>query len=135
MEKKRLLKAKKEVILSAGSIGSPQLLQLSGIGPKQVLSNAGVELVHELPGVGENLQDHLEVYFQYHCKKPITLNSKLNLFSKGLIGVQWILAKQDWAPQTILSLVVLFDLEPVSSGQIFNITFSQLQCATMEMLQ
>ena len=91
-EKKRL-KAKKEVILSAGSIGSPQLLQLSGIGPKQVLSNAGVELVHELPGVGENLQDHLEVYFQYHCKKPITLNSKLNLFSKGLIGVQWILAK------------------------------------------
>ena len=90
---KKTLKAKKEVILSAGSIGSPQLLQLSGIGPKQVLSNAGVELEHELPGVGENLQDHLEVYFQYHCKKPITLNSKLNLFSKGLIGVQWILAK------------------------------------------
>ena len=81
------------MILSAGSIGSPQLLQLSGIGPKQVLSNAGVELEHELPGVGENLQDHLEVYFQYHCKKPITLNSKLNFFSKGLIGVQWILAK------------------------------------------
>jgi len=91
--RKKTIKAKKEVLLCAGSIGSPQLLQLSGIGPKQVLNNAGVEVVHELPGVGENLQDHLEVYFQYNCKKPITLNSKLNLFSKSLIGVQWILAK------------------------------------------
>lgn len=91
--RKKTIKAKKEVLLCAGSIGSPQLLQLSGIGPKQVLNNAGVEVVHELPGVGENLQDHLEVYFQYNCKKPITLNSKLNLISKGLIGVQWILSK------------------------------------------
>ena len=87
------LNANKEVILCAGSIGSPQLLQLSGIGPKEVLQSAGVEVKHHLPGVGENLQDHLEVYFQYHCKKPITLNSKLNLFSKGLIGIQWILSK------------------------------------------
>ena len=90
---KKILKANKEVILCAGSIGSPQLLQLSGIGPKKVLNDAGVEVLHELPGVGENLQDHLEVYFQYHCKKPITLNSKLNLISKGLIGIEWILAK------------------------------------------
>ena len=89
----KILNANTEVILCAGSIGSPQLLQLSGIGPKNVLKDAGVELQHELPGVGENLQDHLEVYFQYHCKKPITLNSKLNLFSKGLIGVRWILSK------------------------------------------
>ena len=90
---KNALKANIEVILCAGSIGSPQLLQLSGIGPKKVLDDAGVDVLHELPGVGENLQDHLEVYFQYHCKKPITLNSKLNLFSKGLIGIEWILAK------------------------------------------
>ena len=90
---KKALKANKEVILCAGSIGSPQLLQLSGIGAKKVLDDAGVDVLHELPGVGENLQDHLEVYFQYHCKKPITLNSKLNLFSKGLIGIEWILAK------------------------------------------
>ncbi|TCK02617.1 choline dehydrogenase [Marinobacterium mangrovicola] len=85
--------ARREVILSAGSIGSPHLLQLSGIGPSDVLLNAGVELEHELPGVGENLQDHLEVYFQYRCDKPITLNSKLGLISKGLIGAQWILFK------------------------------------------
>ena len=92
-DKTEKLNASKEVILCAGSIGSPQLLQLSGIGPKEVLQGAGVEVKHHLPGVGENLQDHLEVYFQYHCKKPITLNSKLNLFSKGLIGIQWILSK------------------------------------------
>jgi len=85
--------ATKEVILSAGSIGSPQILQLSGIGPRQVLADAGVECLHELPGVGENLQDHLEVYFQYKCKLPITLNGKLNLFSKFMIGVRWVLLK------------------------------------------
>ncbi len=85
--------ASKEVILSAGSIGSPTLLQRSGIGPKDVLEKAKVPLVHELPGVGENLQDHLEVYFQYWCKKPVTLNSKLGLISKGMIGARWILFK------------------------------------------
>ncbi len=83
--------ADQEVISSAGSVGSVQLLQLSGIGSKAVLEQAGVELTHELPGVGENLQDHLEVYFQYHCSQPITLNSKLGLISKGLIGTEWIL--------------------------------------------
>jgi len=82
-----------EIILSAGSIGSPQLLMLSGIGPKDVLKKAGVEVIHELPGVGENLQDHLEVYFQYRCTKPISLNGKLDLFSKALIGIRWILFK------------------------------------------
>ena len=86
-------KAKQEVILSAGSIGSPQLLQVSGIGPQDVLSKAGVPVLHDLPGVGENLQDHLEVYFQYRCKQPISLNSKLNYFSMGLIGARWILFK------------------------------------------
>ncbi|HGF5183194.1 choline dehydrogenase [Vibrio parahaemolyticus] len=86
--------AKNEVISSAGSIGSVQLLQLSGIGPKDVLEKAGIELKHQLEGVGKNLQDHLEVYFQYHCKQPITLNSKLGLVSKGLIGAEWILTRK-----------------------------------------
>jgi len=86
-------KANREVILSAGSIGSPQLLQLSGIGPKKVLDAAGVEVHHDLPGVGENLQDHLEVYFQIHCKQAVTLNGKLDLFSKALIGARWLLFK------------------------------------------
>ena len=83
--------AGKEVILAAGAIGSPNLLQLSGIGPADVLANAGVSLQHELPGVGENLQDHLEVYCQYQCLEPITLNGKLNPVGKALIGLRWLL--------------------------------------------
>lgn len=87
------VKANKEVILSAGSIGSPHLLQLSGIGAAETLQAAGIKQVHELPGVGENLQDHLEFYFQFKCLKPITLNGKLNPLSKLLIGSRWLLNK------------------------------------------
>ncbi|TVQ71082.1 MAG: choline dehydrogenase [Oceanospirillales bacterium] len=83
----------KEVILSAGSIGSPHLLQLSGIGNPEVLKKAGIETLHELPGVGENLQDHLEFYFQFRCLKPVSLNRKLGLWSRFLIGARWILFK------------------------------------------
>ena len=83
--------AGKEVILAAGAIGSPGLLQLSGIGPADVLANAGVSLQHDLPGVGDNLQDHLEVYCQYQCLEPITLNGKLNPLGKALIGLRWLL--------------------------------------------
>ena len=82
--------ANNEVILSAGSIGSPHILQLSGIGDSNVLESAGIEVKHHLPGVGQNLQDHLEFYFQYKCKQPITLNRKLDLISKGLIGARWL---------------------------------------------
>lgn len=83
--------AKTEVILSAGSIGTPTLLQRSGVGSAETLNQAGVGIVHDLPGVGENLQDHLEVYFQFRCKQPITLNAKLNWFSKFLIGSRWLI--------------------------------------------
>ncbi len=85
--------ANTEVILSAGSIGSPTILQRSGIGPAKVLADADVNVRVDSPGVGENLQDHLEVYFQYRCKQPVSLNRKLGLFSKGLIGAQWLLNK------------------------------------------
>ncbi|MGB2381591.1 MAG: choline dehydrogenase [Porticoccaceae bacterium] len=85
--------ANKEVILCAGAIGSPHLLQVSGVGPREVLNEAGIETLHELPGVGENLQDHLEFNFQYRCKQPISLNSELGLFKKALIGLQWLLFK------------------------------------------
>lgn len=87
------VKANSEVILSAGSIGSPHILQLSGIGNREVLQKAGIEVNHELPGVGSNLQDHLEFYFQFRCKQPTSLNSKLNPLSKALIGARWLLRK------------------------------------------
>jgi len=86
--------ANAEVILSAGSIGSPSILQRSGIGPANVLENADVAVRVDSPGVGENLQDHLEVYFQYRCKQPVSLNRKLNVVSKGLIGAQWLLTRR-----------------------------------------
>ncbi len=82
-----------EVILSAGSIGSPHLLQTSGIGPQGVLRKAGVPVHVDLPGVGENLQDHLEFYFQYKCRQPITLNGHLGALSRLRIGAQWLVSK------------------------------------------
>ncbi|AEY01309.1 choline dehydrogenase [Oceanimonas sp. GK1] len=87
------VRVSKEVILSAGSVGSPHLLQLSGIGARDTLETAGIEVKHELPGVGENLQDHLEFYFQFRCKQPISLNGKLDLWNKFLIGSRWLLKK------------------------------------------
>jgi choline dehydrogenase len=83
----------KELILSAGPINSPQLLKLSGIGPGAELQSLGIEVVHDLPGVGENLQDHLEFYFQVACTQPITLYSSIKPWSRALIGARWILRK------------------------------------------
>jgi choline dehydrogenase len=91
---KQTLNANREVILSAGPIASPHLLQLSGIGPAAVLQPAGIEVAHDLPGVGENLQDHLEFYFQFRCQQPITLNAELNPWRKFLIGTRWLLTKK-----------------------------------------
>ena len=91
---KQTFNAGREVILSAGPIASPQLLQLSGIGPSTVLQTAGIEVVHDLSGVGENLQDHLEFYFQFRCNQPITLNAELKPWRKLLIGSRWLLTKK-----------------------------------------
>lgn len=85
--------ARREVILAASSINSPKLLQISGIGEPAHLKSIGVAPLHDLPGVGENLQDHLEVYFQMESLKPVSLLPSLNLFSKGLIGLEWLLFK------------------------------------------
>ena len=84
------IKARHEVILSASSINSPKLLMLSGIGPSDHLQEHGLEVIADRPGVGANLQDHLEVYFQMKSKKPITLYRYWNLISKGMIGTQWM---------------------------------------------
>jgi choline dehydrogenase len=83
-----------EVLLAAGALQSPQLLQLSGIGPKALLERHGIGVVHELPGVGENLQDHLQIRLIYECTRPITTNDELNsLAGKLKIGLQWLLLR------------------------------------------
>jgi choline dehydrogenase len=90
----RVARARREVIVSCGPINSPQLLKLSGVGPATELADLGISVVHDLPGVGENLQDHLEFYFQVACKVPITLFSQMSPWRKALIGTRWILTKQ-----------------------------------------
>ncbi|MDP8986557.1 MAG: choline dehydrogenase [Pseudomonadota bacterium] len=82
-----------ELILCAGPINSPQLLKLSGVGPVAELRALGIDVVHELPGVGENLQDHLEFYFQVACKEPITLYSAIKPWRRAWIGARWLLRK------------------------------------------
>ncbi len=79
-----------EVILCGGAFNSPQLLQLSGIGNAEHLRSVGVEPVHHLPGVGENLQDHLEVYVQHACSQPVSLNPSLEKWRRPYIGAQWL---------------------------------------------
>jgi choline dehydrogenase len=88
-----IIKARREVILAASSINSPKLLLLSGIGPAAELAEFGISVIADRPGVGKNLQDHLEVYIQQRSTQKLSLNSKLNLFSKGLIGAQWLFFK------------------------------------------
>ncbi|MFM8722073.1 MAG: choline dehydrogenase [Acidimicrobiaceae bacterium] len=80
----------KEVILCGGAFNSPQLLQVSGIGDSEHLKKVGVEPVHHLPGVGANLQDHLEVYVQHSCTKPVSLNPMLKMRYRPFIGLQWL---------------------------------------------
>jgi len=79
-----------EVICCGGAINSPQLLQLSGVGPASVLREAGVDVVQDLPGVGENLQDHLEVYVQHRCGKPVSMAPNFKRRWRPWIGLQWL---------------------------------------------
>jgi len=83
-----------EIILSGGAINTPQILQLSGIGNSEYLSKLGIETVHHLPGVGENLQDHLEVYVQYQCKKPVSLQPNLAFWRRPFIGAAWLFLRK-----------------------------------------
>ncbi len=84
------VRAEREVILSGGAINSPQVLLLSGVGPADELKPLGIDVVHDLPGVGKNLQDHLEVYIQHACTQPITLYPALKLWNQPKIGFDWL---------------------------------------------
>ncbi len=89
-----LLKARREVILAAGAIGSPQILQCSGIGPEPLLRSHDIDVVHHLPGVGANLQDHLQVRTIFKVKNTVTLNRRVNsLVGKAAMGLEYLLFK------------------------------------------
>jgi choline dehydrogenase len=79
-----------EIVLCGGAINSPQLLQLSGIGNSAELAALGIDVVADLPGVGENLQDHLEVYIQYACRQPVSMAPALRLWRRPFIGARWL---------------------------------------------
>ena len=83
-------RARNEVLLCAGAIASPQILQRSGVGPAPLLKAMDVPLVHDLPGVGENLQDHLEMYLQYACTQPVSLYPSLLWWNQPGIGAEWL---------------------------------------------
>ncbi|MGD8162832.1 choline dehydrogenase [Pantoea sp. FN0307] len=84
-------RARREVLLCAGAIASPQILQRSGVGPEEWLRELDIDVVHALPGVGRNLQDHLEIYMQFRCKEPISLYPALKWWNQPAIGAEWLL--------------------------------------------
>ena len=87
---RQVIRAGREVILAASSINSPKLLMLSGIGPAAHLREHGIEVVADRPGVGANLQDHLEIYMQFSASQPVTLFKYWNLWGKAWVGAQWL---------------------------------------------
>lgn len=112
--------ANKEVLLCAGAIASPQILQRSGVGNAELLAEFDIPLVHELPGVGENLQDHLEMYLQYECKEPVSLYPALRWWNQPKIGAGGCLAALALVPATTLKQVDLFAAVRNLRGRIFS---------------
>ncbi len=92
--RREVIRARSEVILAASSINSPKLLMLSGIGPAAHLAEHGIDVVADRPGVGANLQDHLELYIQMAASQPVSLYKYWNLFGKAWVGAQWLFRKQ-----------------------------------------
>ncbi|MCS6876692.1 MAG: choline dehydrogenase [Geminicoccaceae bacterium] len=104
----RIVRANREIVLSAGAIGSPQILMLSGIGPGEHLAALGIPVVQHLPGVGRNLQDHYQARIVYRCTRPITLNEVgRSWWRKALAGLEWALSQS--GPLTVgAGVVTLF---------------------------
>ncbi|MFP8965119.1 choline dehydrogenase [Pokkaliibacter sp. CJK22405] len=104
--------ANKEVILSGGAINSPQTLMLSGVGPASELRDLGIDVKVDLPGVGQNLQDHLEIYIQQACKEPITLFHSTKIHKQVLWGAEWFLTRKGWCSTTHLEAGGFIRTEP-----------------------
>ena len=101
--------ARREVILSTGTIASPQLLMLSGIGPADHIREHGITLVHDLPGVGENLQDHIVAPLRYACNEPVSIKNQLGPMGRATIALQWLLFKRGLGASNFFEVGAFFD--------------------------
>ena len=106
---KAVIEARREVILSTGTIASPQLLMLSGIGPADHLREHGITAVHDLRGVGENLQDHIVAPLRYGCNKPVSIKNQLGLLGRARLGVEWLLFKRGLGASNFFEVGAFFD--------------------------
>ena len=104
--------ARKEIILSAGTIGTPHILLLSGIGPVEHLQDMGIDVVHDLPGVGQNLQDHPDFVLKYKCKKPVSVWPKTKPFGKLMTGIRWITKRDGLAASNQFEVVGCIRSDP-----------------------
>jgi choline dehydrogenase len=105
----QLIEARREVILSTGTIASPQILMLSGIGPADHLGEQGVSVAHDLPGVGENLQDHIVAPLRYACSKPVSIKNKLGPLGRARIGLEWLFFKRGLGASNFFEVGAFFD--------------------------
>ena len=103
---------RKEIILSAGTIGTPHILLLSGIGPVEHLQDMGIDVVHDLPGVGQNLQDHPDFVLKYKCKKPVSVWPKTKPFGKLMTGIRWITKRDGLAASNQFEVVGCIRSDP-----------------------
>ncbi len=104
-----MIEANREVILCTGTIASPQLLMLSGIGPADHLRAHGIAVVHDLPGVGENLQDHIVAPLRYRCSKPVSIKNRLGPLGRARIGLEWLLFKRGLGASNFFEVGAFFD--------------------------
>ena len=103
---------RKEIILSAGAIGTPHILLLSGIGPEEHLQDMGIDVVHDLPGVGQNLQDHPDFVLKYKCKKPVSVWPKTKPLRKLMTGIRWITKRDGLAASNQFEVVGCIRSDP-----------------------
>ena len=103
------IEARREVIISTGTIASPQLLMLSGIGPADHLREHGIGARLDLPGVGENLQDHIVAPLRYRCAKPVSINNQLGPLGRAKIGLEWLLTKRGLGASNFFEVGAFFD--------------------------
>jgi choline dehydrogenase len=123
---KETVRADREVILSGGAINSPQLLQLSGIGPADHLRTLGIPVRHDLPGVGANLNDHPDIVVQHRCKQPVTLYPATRAPRKWLVGLQWLLLNSGVAASNHFEAGAFIRSQPGIEHPDLQLTFMPL---------